>query len=315
MKRRHLLALTGATSGGLAFAAYAQRPAMPRVGFLSATDLEPSWTLFRKAMSALGYVDGKTVQYEVRAGDAAALPALANELVGANVDVIVAHLTPAILAAQRATLKIPIIFNGGAPEIGIVRNVARPEGNLTGLYGGTSIISSKSIEIFRDINPATRSIALLLNAPDPFRVPLQRETEMAARAQQIEFVPVMLNARTELAAAYESLVTRKIDGVIVQPSLGLLETATLALRHRLPAMSFRPEFARNGGLFAYSADQDELFRLLAAYVDKALKGTPTASMPVQLATRFQLVVNQRTAKALGLILSPMFLSRVDEVIE
>jgi putative ABC transport system substrate-binding protein len=279
---------------------------MPRVGFLSATDLEPSWTLFRKAMTALGYVDGQTVQYEVRAGDAAALPALAIELVGANVDVIVAHLTPAILAAQQATSKIPIIFNGGAAETGIVRNVARPEGNLTGLYGGTSIISSKSIEIFRDINPATRSIALLLNAPDPFRVPLQRETEMAARAQQIEIVPVMLSARTELAAAYESVVARKIDGIIVQPSLGLLETATLALRLRLPAMSFRPEFARNGGLFTYAADPDELFRLLAAYVDKALKGTPTASMPVQLATRFQLVVINGLPRRLGSSCRPCF---------
>lgn len=312
MKRRHLLSLAGALAGSPMLGANAQRPAMSRVGFLLAGDPEPSWTLFRKSMAALGYVDGRTVQYEFRTGDGARLAALADELVMANVDVIAAVLTPAIMAAKKATSKIPIVFMGG---VDVVRNMARPEGNLTGLYGGTAVIAGKSIELFRDINPATRAIALLLNTPDPFRGPLQRETEAAARAQQAEIVPVMVNGGKELPAAFEAMAARKVDGVIVQPSLGLREPATLALKHRLPAMSFRPEFARNGGLFSYSSDPEEVFGLLATYVDKVLKGTPTADLPVQLTTRFQLTVNQKTARALGLTLSPMFLTRADEVIE
>jgi putative ABC transport system substrate-binding protein len=315
MRRRQLLAGAGSWATAVGVAASAQQPAMPKVGFLTAGDLEPSWTLFKQSMATLGYVEGRTVQYEFRAGDSDRLPALAKELVQAEVNVIVANLTPAILAAAKATTRIPIIFNGGVHETGTVRNVARPEGNLTGLYGGTSVIAGKSVEIFRDINPATRTIALLLNVPDPFRVPLQREIEAAARAQQVEIAPVMLDARSEIPAAFEAIVARKVDGVIVQPTLGLHETAILALKYRLPAMSFRPDFARNGGLFTYSADQEELFRLIAGYVDKVLKGAPTASLPVQLATRFQLVVNRKTAAALGLTLSPMFLNRADEVIE
>lgn len=288
---------------------------MPKVGFLIAGDTEPSWTLFKQSMAALGYVEGRTVRYEFRTGDSNRLPALANELVQAEVDVIVANLTPAILAAAKATTGIPIVFNGGIPETGMVRNMARPEGNLTGLYGATALISGKSIELLRDVNPAVKTIALLLNVPDPFRVPLQREIEGAARAQQVEILPIMINTPGELPAAYEALAIRKVDGVIVQPSLGFQENAALALKHRLAAMSFRPEFARSGGLLAYSADPEELFRLVAGYVDKVLKGAPTASLPVQLVTRFQLVVNRKTAAALGLTLSPMFLSRADEVIE
>lgn len=316
MRRRRLLAATGSwATGALGFSANAQRLAMPKVGFLIAGDPEPSWTLFKQSMAALGYVEGRTVQYEFRAGDSDRLPALANDLVQAEVNVIVASLTPAILAAAKATTSIPIIFNGGIPETGMVRNMARPERNLTGLYGATALISGKSIELFRDINPAARTIALLLNVPDPFRVPLQREIEAAARAQQVEILPIMINARGELPAAYEALAARKVDGVIVQPTLGFQENAALALEHRLAAMSFRPEFARSGGLLAYSADPEELFRLVAGYVDKVLNGAPTASLPVQLVTRFQLVVNRKTAAVLGLTLSPMFLARVDEVIE
>jgi putative tryptophan/tyrosine transport system substrate-binding protein len=316
MKRRQLLAGAGSwATAAVGFAANAQQSAMPTVGFLTAGDPEPSWTLFKQSMAALGYVEGRTVQYEFRAGDSDRLPALANELVQAAVNVIVANLTPAILAASKATTRIPIVFNGGIPETGMVRNMARPEGNLTGLYGATALIAGKSIEIFRDIIPTARTIALLLNVPDPFRVPLQREIEAAARAQQVEILPVMINARSELPAAYEALAARKVDGVIVQPTLGFHETAALALKHRLAAMSFRPEFARNGGLLAYSADPEELFQLVAGYVDKVLKGAPTASLPVQLATRFQLFVNRKTAGVLGLTLSPMFLNRADEVIE
>jgi putative ABC transport system substrate-binding protein len=169
MRRRHLLALAGA---GAAFPARAQK--IPRVGFLIAGDPEPGWTQFRKAMADLGYVDGRNIKFEYRVSDAdrGSLDALAASLVALEVDAIVAVLSPAVAAAKRATSKIPIIFTGGAPDTGTVTNVARPEANLTGAYGATSIIAGKSVQLFQDFKPATKALGVLLNAPDPFHVPV-----------------------------------------------------------------------------------------------------------------------------------------------
>lgn len=317
--RRRLL-VTGAAAAITAGAhgpAPAQRAGMARVGFLIAGDAEPSWSLFRKAMTGLGHVEGRSVHYEFRASDASRerLAAHAKSLVEANVDVIVAVLTPAILAAKQATGKVPIIFNGGAPETGIVNNIARPEGNLSGVHGASSELAGKSIQLFRDIKPAAKTVGVLLNAPDPFNVPLRREIEAAAKAQQIDVVAQMVSTSQELSPAFEALAQRGVDGLVIQPSLQIKEAAALAIRHRLPSVSYRRQFADAGGLFALGADQVELYRLLAGYTDRVLKGTATADLPVQKATRFELVLNQKTAKAIGLTLAPMFLARVDEVIE
>jgi putative ABC transport system substrate-binding protein len=312
MKRRSLLALAGA---GAAFPAHAQK--IPRVGILVAGDSEPSWTQFRKAMAELGYVDGRNIKFEYRASDAdrSRLDALAVGLVGLEVDVIVAVLSPAVAAAKRATSKIPIVFTGGAPETGALTNVARPEANLTGAHGATAIIAGKAVQLFQDFKPGTKALGLLLNAPDPFRVPLQHEIETAGRAINIEIVPAMVKTPGDLAAEYDALARRGVDGVLVQPSLSLATAATLALQHRLPAVSFRREFVEVGGLMSYGADQADIFRLVASYVDKVLKGARPADLPVQLATRFELTLNQRTAKALGIVFAPLFLARADEVIE
>ncbi|MBX3503729.1 MAG: ABC transporter substrate-binding protein [Alphaproteobacteria bacterium] len=317
--RRRLL-VTGAAAAiaaGARAPALAQRTGTARVGFLIAGDAEPGWSLFRKAMTALGHVEGQTIHYEFRASDAnrARLAAHAQSLVDARVDVIVAVLTPAILAAKRATSTIPIVFNGGAPETGIVSNIARPEGNLTGVGGASTELAGKSIQLFRDIKPATKAVGVLLNAPDPFNVPLRREIDAAGRAQQIEIVAQMVSTPQDLAPAFEALAQRGVDGVVVQPSLPVQEAARLAIRHRLPSVSYRRQFADAGGLFTLGADQAELYRILAGYVDRVLKGTPTADLPVQKATHFELVLNQKTAKAIGLSFTPMFLARVNEVIE
>lgn len=318
MRRRHLLAQTAAgVVGAIHLPARAQRASVARVGFLIAADPEPSWSLFRKAMTALGHVEDRTIHYEFRSSDANRdrLAAHAASLVNAKVDVIVAVLTPAILAARQATTKIPIIFNGGAHETGLVTSIARPEGNLTGVYGATPMLAGKSIQLFRDVKSSTKAVGILLNAPDPFNVPFRREIEVAAKAQKIETVARMVSSAQELALAFEELAQRGVDGVIVQPSLPMRESAILAVQHRLPSVSYRRQFADVGGLFTYGADQPELFRLLAGYTDKVLKGVPTADLPVQMATRFELILNQKTAKAIGLTFSPMFLARVDEVIE
>lgn len=316
MKRRRLLAVAGASAALHAAAAHAQRP-LSRVGFLIAGDREPLWMLFRKAMADLGYVEGRTIKYEYRVADAGRgeLPAIAAELVALNVDVIVAVLTPAINAARAATSKIPIVFYGGAIATGTVTNIARPEGNFTGVAGATAVLAGKSVQLFHEIKPTTKALGLLLNEPDPFRVPLQREVETAAKAQQIEIVPMMLKGRDELPAAYEEMVRRRVDGVLVQPSLPLEMAATLALKNRLAAVSYFREFALAGGLISLGADEVDICRILAGYVERVLKGTRPADLPVQQVTKFELVVNQKTARSLGLTLSPMFLTRADEVIE
>jgi putative ABC transport system substrate-binding protein len=312
VRRRHLLALAGASA---VFPARAQK--VPRVGFLIAGDPEPTWTLFRKAMTDLGYVQGRTIKYEYRSAAAGSgrLDELAAGLVDLEVDVFVACLTPAVVAAKKATSKIPIVFNGGAPDTGLVSNLARPERNLTGVFSPGASLAGKAVQLFGEIKPATKGFGVLLNARDPFHVPLLREIETVARAEKINLVPVLLASSDGLAEAVEAMARQGLDGVLVQPTLGLEAAAALALKYRLPAISFRREFAAAGGLLSYSGDQAELNRALAGQVDKVLKGVSPTNIPVQQATRFELVVNQKTAKSLGLTIPPPLLARADEVIE
>jgi putative ABC transport system substrate-binding protein len=290
---------------------------MARVGILFAADPEPTWTLFRKAMAELGYVDGRSVAYESRVGtgDRSTLDGLALSLVQSNVDVIVAVLSPAIAAAKARTSTIPIVFNGGALDSGIVSNVARPEANLTGVSTPGPGLAGKALQLFHEIRPATKAFGVLLNAVDPFHIPLRRAVEAVAQAQGIETIPALLKSREELPQAFAAMARRGVDGVLVQPTLGLEAAAALALKKRLPAICWRREFAEVGGLLSYGADQAEINRGVAGYVDRILKGARIADLPVVQPSKFELVVNQKTARALGFVFPPLFLARVDEVIE
>lgn len=292
------------------------QPAVPRVGFLVAGDPEPAWSLFKKAMAALGYVEGRTIAYEYRLADADGrqLDRLAAELVRLKVDVIVPILSPAIVATRKATTTLPIVFFGAAPDIGGVDNVARPEGNLTGVFSPSSTLAGKGLQLFREIKPI-KTFAAIVNEQDPFHVPLLRDIQAVATAEQIDLIPALVKSRDALAGTFEWMADKKVSGAIVQPSLGLAVCAELALKLRLPAISFRREFAEAGGLYSYGADPAEIQRLIAADVDKVLKGAKPASLPVQQVARMELIVNQKTARALGLTLPSMFLAQADEVIE
>ena len=313
LRRRALL--LGAGAAGLSDSALAQK--MPCVGFLVSGEANPSWSTFRTAMADLGYVEGRSVAFDYRdAGvNSGTIDALARSLVERQVDVIVAVLSQAIVAARKATDRIPIVFFGAAPEIGGISNVARPEGNLTGVFSPSATVAAKGLQLFAEIRPDTRSFGLLLNALDPFSVPLKREVEIAAGAQGIRLLPVPVAATAEIPGAFETVARDGVDGVMVQPSLGFDVTADLALRNRLPSVSFRREFAAAGGLMAYGASQSDNMRAVAGYVERILKGARPADLPVQQSSRYELVVNQRTARALGITLPPLFLARVDEVIE
>jgi ABC-type uncharacterized transport system substrate-binding protein len=311
MRRRHLLALAGA------IAVPARARAKPRVGFLIAGDPEPGWTLFRKSMAALGHVEGSTIAYEFRSGgaDETRLARLAGELAGLKVDVIVAALLPAVLAAKKATSTIPVVFYAGSPELAGVGNVARPEANLTGVFSPSPALAGKTVQLFHEIKPELKTLGTLLNAQDPFRVPLLGGVEPVAKAEQIDLVTVFVRSHDELEPAIARLAEQKVGGLFVQPTLGLEEMARLGLKYRLPAISFRREFVEKGGLLSCGADVADNYRIIAGYVDKVLKGAAPGSLPVQQATRFEIVVNQKTARALGITFPPTFLARVDEVIE
>lgn len=315
MRRRAVVTALGGMAAARLPSAHARR--LPKVGFLIAGDPEPTWTLFRKDMAELGYEDKRNIVFEFRTADPASgrLDADARELAGLPVDVIVAVLSPAMAPAQKATSSLPIMFNGGAPDLGLIGNVARPEGNLTGAFSPSSVVAGKGLQSFHEMKPATRAVWLLLNEQDPFHVPLRRDTEVAARTEQIEPVAAPVKSPGELAPALEALVRRGVDGVLVQPSLGLEATAALALKFRLPAFSFRREFAEVGGLIAYGADQAEINRAVASQVVRVLKGARPGDLPARQASRFELIVNQKTARALGFSVPPLFLARVDEVIE
>lgn len=310
MRRRTLLALTGAVT---VLPAHAQK--VPRIGILFAADPEPSMTFLRRSMTALGHVEGRTVAYDIRiVGADGNLDALARALVDSKPDIIVPVLSPAVAAVRPLTSTIPIVFSGGAPNIGLANNLARPEGNMTGVYSPSPGFAGKGLQLFREFRPSIKRVGLLLNVSDPFHVPLRRDVETVARAESLETM-VVLKSREELPQAIEAMVQRGVDAALVQPSLGLQRAAELSVKSRLPAYSFRREFVESGGLLSYGGDQAELYRLVAGQLDRILKGAKPVDLPIEQSTKVELVVNRRTARALGIDFPPMFLARVDEVIE
>ena len=314
MKRRDVL---GALAASVTLAGPAAAQRLPRVGVLVSGDPEPTWTLFRNAMADLGLVAGKTVIYEYRAADSASgkLGSYARELVALKVDVIVAVLSPATAAARAATSTIPIVFNGGATATGVVTNVARPEGNITGAFGPSSTLAGKGVQQLHGIVPGMKAVGLLLNANDPFHVPLLRDVEPVVHAEKLDMVVLPVRSGDEVAAAFDTMAARGVGGALVQPSLGLQGIADRALRLKLPSFSFRREYAESGGLFSYGADQAEINRDVASQVARLLKGATPAELPVQQATKVELVVNQKTARAIGLALPPLFMASANEVLE
>jgi putative tryptophan/tyrosine transport system substrate-binding protein len=311
MRRRQLLALAGAYP----FTAAAQSP--KRVGFLITGDAEPTWSLFRKAMADLGYKDGGGLKYEFRNAESAGskLDEMAADLVRLKVDVIVTVLTPAVAAARRATKTIPIAWMGADTEAGGITDLSRPGGNVTGVFSPSSTLAGKALQLFHEMKPQTKLFGLLLNSADPFHVPLQRDIETVATVEKIELLVELPKSRADIAPTMDGLIKRGVDGVMIQPSLGLDVAAADALARKLPAISFRREFAVAGGLLSYATDYADLTRVLAQQTDKLLKGVPPGNIPVQQPTRFEMVVNRKTAAAVGISLSPTFLARADEVIE
>jgi len=314
--RRELLVLLGALAVPLA--SLAQQGRVPRLGYLDAANLEPTLGLFRSGLRELGYVEGQNLLMEVRSADGkpGALPALAAELVAMKVDVIVAIQTPAVLAAKQSTTSIPIVMSAGDPVgTGLIASLARPGGNITGRSSTTAEISAKILELFRDIRPAIRSVAVLANVADPFTKPFLEQLRSSGRNLSIEIRPAMVRGPGEYDAVFAAWVKAKVDAVIIQPSLPRGPAIELANKHQLLSASPTVPFAADGGLIAYATSIKEHYQKLAIYVEKILKGARPADLPVEQPTKFELVINMKTAKALGLTIPQSILFRADRVIE
>jgi putative tryptophan/tyrosine transport system substrate-binding protein len=319
LKRREFLALLGVAAMARPTIAAAQGKTY-KIGFLALGNPDPASFIkgVREGLRTLGYFDGQNVAFELRSaeGKADRLAPLAAELVALKVDLIAAFQTSAATAAKRATSEIPIVVNAGDPVgTGLVASLSRPGGNVTGVTGAGAELGAKHLELIREILPDVRRAGVLINAPDPFSRPLLATIQTAAKAMNIEIAPFMLNGGDGLEAAFDEMARSKTSAVIMQPSLPHGPTARLALNHRLPSFSPNPLFPGSGGLLAYSADYDAVYRDTASLVDKVLKGRNPAELPVQLPSKFWLAINLKTAKAIGVTVPGTMLTRADEVID
>jgi putative tryptophan/tyrosine transport system substrate-binding protein len=320
MRRREFIALITAGAAAVPSIAVAQINKLQRVGILMLGNPDPTVFLheFGDSLRGLGYSEGQNVALELRSanGSVARLPSLARELVALNVDVIVGFQTPTIVAAKAATAEIPIIMCPAQEpvEMGFVASFARPGGNITGMTTATGDISAKNLDLIHEALPAVRRLGAIGNSIDPFHKPFLESVEAAALKLGFQ-LKTKLTPADVLASAFAELAKDHVEAVLVQPSLPRELASATALKHHLPLIAPSAEFAAAGALMAYSADPASVYREAATFVDKILKGRKPADLPVQLATKFLLVINLKTANALGLTLPPTLLARADEVIE
>src|SRR4051794_9816889 len=294
---------------------------LPTIGVLLTGNPDPEVFLsgFRNALREIGYADGQNIRLEVRTaeGRSILLPQKAAELAALKVDIIVASLTPAIQAAMQVTSDIPIVMAPAGEPVGtgLVSSLARPGGNVTGVSAATAELAGKSLELVRETIPSARRVAVLANDADPLSKPFVERIDEGARALGFEVDTTMVRPESQLAAVFESISSKKADALIVQGSLQQKELFDLAIKRRLPSFSSNRQVANTGGLMTYAANSAEVQHGAAIYVDKILKGAKPADLPVEQPTRFELVINAKTARSLGLTISPTLLGRADEVIE
>ena len=291
-----------------------------RLGESSLADAESFKKELREGLRELGYVEGQNIAFEFRSaeGKLDRLHELAAELVRAKVDVIVALYVPSALAAKQATREIPIVIVAADPiETGIVASLARPGANITGVSLMSAVMIGKCVELFRDMLAPTRHVAVLTNAADPlFAKLVLDEAERAGCITGIKIQPIMVRGPDEeLDAAFAAIVRERADAVVIQGSLSTKRMAELAVAHRLPAASTTRAFADAGGLMSYGADGPALFRQSAKFVQRILQGRLPNDLPIEQPTKFELVVNMKTAKAMGVTIPESFLLRADALIE
>jgi len=326
IRRRKFLATLGGAAAAWPLAAYAQQPAMPVIGFLRDTSLADATHLvaaFRQGLKEAGFIEGQNVLIEYRSAEDQAhrLPALVDDLVRRQVALIVGN-TPSSLAAKAATTTVPIVFvSGNDPVInGLVPNLNRPGGNTTGVSFLSSASVTKRLELLRQLAPKAAAIAMLVGsnlAPDTERE--LRDVQAAVHASGQELIVVEAASDRDIEGAFATFAQRGAGALFIGSSpifnSRRERVAALAVRHALPATYSLREFATAGGLMSYGTSITDAYRLAGTYADRILKGERPADLPVQQSTKFEFVINLRTAKALGIDVPDRLLALADEVIE
>jgi putative tryptophan/tyrosine transport system substrate-binding protein len=325
MRRREFIALVGGASVW-PLAARAQRQ-MPLVGFLNSASPDTyrfNADSFREGLAKAGFVEGYNVRIEERwaRGDYGALPNLAAELVAAGVVVIAATGDVASArAAQLASNTVPVVFTIGGDPIGhgLIKTMNRPGGHVTGILFNQNVLGAKRVELLREIAPSVSRIALLMNPTNPNVKIEEADAESGAKKLGVETITANARNAKELAIAFEQVLSAKAQALITGTDPILLDRreqiASFALRHKVLAMGFVQQITVAGGLLSYGPSISWMYRQAGDYVGQILKGANPAEMPVLQPTRFELVINLKTAKALGLDVPPTLLARADEVIE
>jgi putative ABC transport system substrate-binding protein len=326
MKRRQFITLLGGAAAAWPLAARAQQPAkVPRIGFLgfgTAVAWAPRVEAFRAGLRDLGYVEGKNLVVEFRWSEKSdQLLEMAIELVRMNVDVIFTISSTEVEAARQATKTIPIVFGTHADPVGVghVASLSRPGGNITGLTGVQTDLTAKALEIFKEVLPQATRFGVLYNPAAPSHRPTLQAAEAAGTKLGVALHMVAVRTVEDFEGAFATMTRERVNGFFVSASTLTSSQRTplaeLAYKHRLPSMFGNRENVVAGGLMSYAPDMSDLTRRATTYIDKILKGIKPADLPVEQASRYQLVINLKTAKALGLAIPESFLLRADEVIE
>ena len=319
MKRRALLGILGGTIAW-PLVARAQQPKRIGVLVIGNADVPLFGSELREGLRELGRIEGQHYVIEFRSaeGQLGRLPELASELVRLKVDVIIALFTPCALAAKQATREIPIVIVTGDPlGTGLVASLSRPGGNVTGLSQMGAETHAKCIELFRDMLPSARQVALIANGADPiFAKSFLKHANLAGSSAGSEIGPILtIRDPDELEAAFATMIKEKAGAVVFQASLPTKRMVELSLVHHLPSATIIRAFVEIGGLMSYGSDGPALFRRTATFVQKILRGEDPASIPIEQAVKFELAINLKTAKSLGIEVPPSLLARADEVIE
>jgi putative ABC transport system substrate-binding protein len=323
--RRRFLTRLGLllASPGVAHAQPARK--VPRVGYLFYGSPGPSREIdaFRQGLRELGYIEGQSIaaEYRFASGQVERYPELAAELVRMNVDVIVAPATPQALAAKQATRSIPIVFVLVADAVGagLIANFARPGGNITGLTSSSAELGGKRLELLKQMVPKASRVAVLYNPTDRSNVLLLRQLQDSVLSLGLILQPLEVREAREFEGTFVAMTRQRADAMFGSPGALTFEhikvLVDLAARHRIPAMWGHRSFVDAGGLMSYAVNLYDQNRQAAVFVDKILKGAKPGDLPVKQPTKFELVINLRPAKALGLTIPPSLLVRADQVID
>jgi len=300
-----------------------QTAKIPRIGFLATNNLKISLRALRQGLLELGYVEGKnfTLEYRSAEGKFDRLPALAAELVGLTVDVIVTQGTPAAVAAKNATKTIPIIMSGGTDPVatGLVPSLARPGGNITGVTIMNEELVGKRLELLKETSPKVSRLGVLWNSANPGAAAVFKQTQSAAQELALPLQSLDVQTVNDLQGAFDTVTKSGVNGLVLLATVPITDhlkvVADLALKNRLPSIYDRSDFVEAGGLMSYGPNVSDMPHRAAKYVDKVLKGANPGDLPVERPTKFELVINLKTAKQIGLTIPPNVLARADRVIK